>query len=195
MAKYKFDEVLNDLMDYFILGDPDYLLQYKITQGLPDDLLTEFTTQETGDDVVKQGVMIPMIGVENHPYTVYFTINETPELLQTGNQLQHKQDGYSLKVNNGRIYLYTIPYLRDYTATKIAALKKYKHANIPLPNGWYTVLVLAGLTKQNIEIKKMDGAFTTIESMEPTFEFLLTPVNEQPEYSGDIMYRFSVETE
>lgn len=67
MAKYKFDEVLNDLMDYFILGDPDYLLQYKIAQGLPDDLLTEFTTKETGDDVVKQGVMIPMTGVENYP--------------------------------------------------------------------------------------------------------------------------------
>lgn len=115
--------------------------------------------------------------------------------MQTGNQLQHKQDGYTLKVNNGRIYLYTIPYLRDYTATKIAALKKYKHANIPLSNGWYTVLILAGLTKQNIEIKKIDDTYTTIELMEPTFEFLLTPVKEQPEYRGDIMYRFSVESE
>jgi hypothetical protein len=89
----------------------------------------------------------------------------------------------------------SIPYLRAFTATKIAALKKYKHANIPLPNGWYTVLVLAGLTRQNIEIKKTDGALTTIESMEPAFEFLLTPVKEQPGYSGDIMYRFSVESE
>lgn len=193
MGKYKFDEVLNDLMDYFILGDPDYLLQYKIEHHLPDDLLTEFTTKETGDDAVKQGVLVPMIGIENHPYTVYFTLEEEPELLKTGNQLQHKRDGYCLRVNSGRIYLYTIPYLRDYTETKIEALKKYKHANIAIPNGWYMVSVLAGLTKQAIEITKENGDVSTLETMEPTFEFLLTAASEKPAFSADIMYRFEVE--
>src|SRR6218665_1352709 len=76
MALYKFDEVLNDLMDYFILGDPGYLLQYKIENNLPDDLLTEFTTEETGDQVVEEGVMVPMIGIENYPYTVYFNLSD-----------------------------------------------------------------------------------------------------------------------
>lgn len=193
MGKYKFDEVLNDLMDYFILGDPDYLLQYKIEQHLPDDLLTEFTTEETGDRAVEDGVMIPMIGIENHPYTVYFTLQEEPELLKPDNQLQHKRDGYCLCVNNGRIYLYTIPYLRDFTAAKIEALKKYKHATIAIPNGWYAVSILAGLTKQTIEIAKKDGGIAILEEMEPTFEFLLTPVAEKPVYSGDIMYRFKVD--
>jgi len=193
MAKYKFEEVLNDLVDYFILGDPDYLLQYKIEQGLPDDLLTEFTTQESGDRAVEQGVLLPMIGVENYPYTVYFTLDEEAELLKEGNQVQHNRDGYCLRVNNGRIYLYTMPYLRDFTAAKIEALKKYKHATIAIPNGWYKVVVLAGLTHQNIEIRKKDGGLTTIDSMEPTFEFLLNPVEEQPLYSGDFLYRFKVE--
>lgn len=177
MGKYKFDEVLNDLMDYFILGDPDYLLQYKVEQHLPDDLLTEFTTNESGDRAVEQGVMIPMIGVENYPYTVYFTMGETPELLKAGNDLQHRCDGYSLRVQNGRIYLYTIPYLKEYTEAKVVALKKYKQATIALENGWYTVSILAGLTKQT-----------------PTFEFLLTPSAEQPVYSGDFLYRFRVES-
>ena len=193
MGKYKFDEVLNDLMDYFILGDPDYLLQYKIEQNLPDDLLTEFTTKETGDYAVRQGVLIPMIGIENYPYTVYFTLQKEPELLKTGNQLQHKRDGYCLRVNSGRIYLYTIPYLRDYTVTKIAALKEYKQATIEIPNGWYTVSVLGGLTKQAIEITKENGDCSTLETMEPTFEFLLTSAFEKPAFSGDIMYSFKVE--
>lgn len=193
MAKYKFDEVLNDLMDYFILGDPDYLLQYKIEQHLPDNLLTEFTTNETGDRAVEDGVLLPMIGIDNHPYTIYFTLQEEAELLKSGNQVQHQRNGYCLRVNNGRIYLYTIPYLKDFTATKIEALKKYKHATIALPNGWYAVEVLGGLTKQTTEITTKNGERTTLESMEPTFEFLLTPVEEQPVFSGDFLYRFTIE--
>lgn len=194
MAVYKFDEVLNDLMDYFILGDPDYLLQYKIENDLPDDLLTEFTTEETGDQVVEEGVIVPMIGIENYPYTVYFNLSdETPELLKAENEVQHQRDGYCLKVVNGRIYLYTIPYLRDFTETKVGLLKKYKHASIELPNGWYTVTILAGLTKQLLEVETVSGKIEEFESMEPTFEFVLKPSAEKTEYTADFTYSFKVE--
>lgn len=64
---YKFDEVLNDLVDYFILGDPDHLLTYQRNNNLPEDLLTEFTTKETGDKAVVDGVIVPLAGVENYP--------------------------------------------------------------------------------------------------------------------------------
>ncbi len=194
MAVYKFDEVLNDLMDYFILGDPDYLLQYKIENDLPDDLLTEFTTEETGDQVVEEGVIVPMIGIENYPYTIYFNLSdETPELLKAENEVQHQRDEYCLKVVNGRIYLYTIPYLRDFTETKVGLLKKYKHASIELPNGWYTVTILAGLTKQLLEVETVSGKIEEFESMEPTFEFVLKPSAEKPEYTADFTYSFKVE--
>ncbi len=194
MGLYKFDEVLNDLMDYFILGDPDYLLQYKIENNLPDDLLTEFTTEETGDQVVEEGVMVPMIGIENYPYTVYFNLSdETSELLKQGNEVQHQRDGYCLKVVNGRIYLYTIPYLRDFTETKLGLLKKYKHATIELPNGWYSVAILAGLTKQLLKVETASGEIEEFESMEPTFEFVLKPTVEKPDYTADFTYPFKVE--
>lgn len=194
MALYKFDEVLNDLMDYFILGDPDYLLQYKIENNLPDDLLTEFTTEETGDQVVEEGVMVPMIGIENYPYRVYFNLSdETPEFLKQGNEVQHQRDGYCLKVVNGRIYLYTIPYLRDFTEAKVEALKKFKQATIELPNGWYSVTILAGLTKQLLEVETVSGEIKEFETMEPTFEFVLKPSVEKPDYTADFTYPFKVE--
>lgn len=193
MKIYKFEEVLNDLADYFILGDPEYLLQYKEANNLPDDLLTEFTTQETGDIAVQQGVLVPLTGVENYPYTIYFNLSEeTPELMKPGNNLQHKKDGYSLKVNNGRIYLYTIPYLNNYTEARITELKKYKHATIELPNGWYTVSILGGLVRQTFEIENSNGK--TIESMEPAFEFLIQPSFEQPQFTADFLYRFKIIT-
>lgn len=194
MALYKFEEVLNDLMDYFILGDPDYLLQYKIENNLPDDLLTEFTTEETGDQVVEEGVIVPMIGVENHPYTVYFNLSdEIPELLKPENQVRHQRDGYCLKVVNNRIYLFTMPYLRDFTEAKVEALKKFKQTEINLANGWYSVVILAGLTKQKVEIETVSGEIKEFESMEPTFEFILKPAVEKPSYNADFTYPFKVE--
>ena len=194
IAKYKFNEVLNDLMDYFILGDPDYLLQYKVENGLPDDLLTEFTTQETGNRAVEQGVVVPITGIENYPYTIYFNLSdEIPELLKPNNELQHQQDGYCLWVNNWRIYLYTIPYLRDFSEAKIEIMKKYKNATIGLSNGWYSVTVLGGLTRQTHEIKDKNNKSSIIETMEPTFEFLLKPALEKPEYKADLLYQFRIE--
>lgn len=188
---YKFNEVLNDLMDYFILGDPEYLLHYKIDQGLPDDLLTEFTTEETGDVAVENGVIIPMIGIENYPYTIYFNLsNETPQLLKPENKLLHKRRGYCLKVENGTIYLYTIPYLKDFTLIKLAALKKYRTATIEVQNGWYSVTILGGLTRQIIE-----GSTERMGTMEPTFEFILKPTSEKPNYTADFSYPFKIENE
>lgn len=193
---YKFDEILNDLMDYFILGDPDYLFQYKTNNGLPDDLLTEFTTEETGDLAVENGALIPMIGIENYPYTIYFNLsNETPELLKPESNLQHKREGYCLRVETGRIYLYTIPYLKDFTATKIEALKKYKPAAIEIQNGWYTVTILGGLTKQILETNPTNGTRHKIETMEPTFEFIIKPTVEKPNYTADFTYQFKIENE
>ena len=117
MSVYKFDKVLNDLHDWFILGDPEYLLQYKEINNLPDNLISAFTTSDAGDVIVEKGVIIPMIGVENYPYTIYFNFSDdTPELLKQGSQLQHRRDGYCLKVNNEQIYLYTAGYLFDCTA-------------------------------------------------------------------------------
>jgi len=194
MAIYKFNEVLNDLMDYFILGDVDGLMQYKIENDLPDDLLTEFTTEETGDQVVEEGVIVPMIGIVNYPYTVYFNLSDdVPELLKPGNELQHKRDGYCLKVISEKIHLYTIPYLKDFTKEKVDLLKKYKHATIELPNGFYSVTILAGLTKQTLEIKTESGEIELIEDMEPTFEFLIKPSGEKPDFTADFTYPFRIE--
>lgn len=177
---YKFEEVLNDLMDYLILGDPDCLFSYKNKNNFPDDLLTEFTTNETGDKVVEDGIIVPLSGVENLPYTIYFNLSgDTPELLKDGNKLQVQQDGYCLKVENGQIYLFTMPYLRKFTAEQIGNLKKFRTATIKLENGWYSVSVLGGQTIQQ-------------SGLEPTFEFIIKPSIDKPKYFADISYSFAI---
>ena len=79
----KFTEVLNELVSCFLLGDIAVLQRYKAEEGLPDDLATEFTTQKTGDEVVIKGVVIPLMDIENYPYTVIFRLSDdTPELFK-----------------------------------------------------------------------------------------------------------------
>lgn len=46
---YRFTEVLNDLVNYFILGDILLLENWKCANNLSDDLAMEFTTNESGD--------------------------------------------------------------------------------------------------------------------------------------------------
>lgn len=190
---YKFNEILNDLMDYFILGDPDCLLSYQQNHQLPTDLLAEFTTKETGDQVVENGIIVPLSGVENHPYTIYFNLsNENPILLKEGNHLQVKQEGYCMKVENGQVYLYTMPYLRNYTVDKVDALKRHRMATIKLENGWYSVDVLGGQTLQDIQMTNKEGQKINYQFLEPTFEFIIKPSATKPAFTADIGYSFKI---
>ena len=196
MASYKFSEILNDLVDYFLLGDPHYLLQYKAERALPDDLLTEFTTQETGDQVVTDGILIPLSQVNNYPYTIIFNLDDDPpELLREGNDLQIRQDGYRLKVEHGRIYLFTMPYLRQFTKETVARLEQLQRAAIDISNGWYQVSILAGQTKQLSTFAGKNGEMLTHIVMEPTFEFLIKPVTGAPDYAGDINRSFAIRSD
>lgn len=43
---YKFDEILNDLMDYFIIGDPDCLLRYQQDHQLTKDYSFKIKTSK-----------------------------------------------------------------------------------------------------------------------------------------------------
>lgn len=193
MKIYKFEEVLNDLMDYFILGDPDCLLRFKKEHDLPDNLLLEFTTETTGDLAVEEGIIVPLSRVENLPYTIYFNFgNEMPELLKEGNKLQLRQDGHCLFVENEEVYLYTMPYLRTYTEQTIAALKKNRTAKVKLPNGWYTVSVLGGLTRQRVVITTVTGELRSFEELEPTFEFIIKSSKVKPEYKADMAYPYRI---
>ena len=68
---YRFTEVLNDLVNYFLLGDILLLEDWKQANHLSDDLAMEFTTNESGDRIFAEGIVIPMTGIENYPYTIF----------------------------------------------------------------------------------------------------------------------------
>ena len=82
--RHEFSEVLNDLVDCFLVGDLLLLKRFKEQHGLPEDVASALTTSDSGDRAVLEGVVVPLVGIENHPYTVIFTLDgDTPELLKT----------------------------------------------------------------------------------------------------------------
>lgn len=71
--RYEFVEVLNDLIDYFLIGDLRLLKKYKDDHELSDDLASEFASNDSGDRAVEGGIVIPLAGIENYPYTIILT--------------------------------------------------------------------------------------------------------------------------
>ena len=55
MTAYRFTECLNDLFDAFFLADPLVLQHFQHENGLPVNLLSEFTQNDSGDRVVEEG--------------------------------------------------------------------------------------------------------------------------------------------
>ena len=178
MSIYKFNEVLNDTINYFLLVDILNLNNYKIQNNLSNYLANELTTNKSGDEIIEKGILIPMYGIENYPYTIIFNLsNEIPELLKEENQLQIRQNGYILKIESGNLMLFTWWILNDFTEEKInKLLELYKQHNKPLieiEKGWYEVEILGGLT------------ITDEKELEPTFEFIIKQTNKPADFKAD----------
>lgn len=182
---YRFTEVLNDLVNYFLLGDILLLENWKQENHLSDDLAMEFTTNESGDRVFSEGIVIPITGIENYPYTILFNLSgDRPELRKERNRLQLRKSGYSLKVDHNMLMLFTWPILEQFTPEKVNDLISYyrvhKKPMIELANGWYHIEILGGETLQ-------DGDY------EPTFEFVIQPAtNEEATINSDMNFSFEI---
>lgn len=183
--RYEFSEVLNDLVDYFLLGDIQLLEQFKEDQDLPDDLARAFTHGDSGDLAVQQGVILPLAGVDNLPYRILFTLDErTPALLEPGSRLKHRRPGHVLRVEHGAVMLFTWRILQHFTYKTLGdLLARYQEPGRPiieLDNGWYSVEVLAGAVVR-------DGLY------EPAFEFVMKKAYARPQASEvDVGYRYSL---
>lgn len=181
---YKFTEVLNDLINYFILGDLLLMHSWKEANKLSDDLATEFTTNESADVAFSEGIMIPMSGIENYPYTVLFNLSEdTSELAKESSRLQFKREGYSLKIENNMLALFTWPILNQFNLENIEKLIDFnrQHSNpiIEIPNGWYQIEILGGETLQE-------------QRYEPTLEFMIQPVDAPKVVTADMNMSFQI---
>ena len=82
---YRFTEVLNDLVNYFLLGDILLLEDWKQANHLSDDLAMEFTTNESGDRIFAEGYSLKvdhnMLMLFTWPILEQFTPEKVKDLI------------------------------------------------------------------------------------------------------------------
>ena len=186
--RYEFVGVLNDLVDYFLVGDVLLLQRYKEENCLADDLASEFVSGDSADKAVRDGIVIPLAGIENYPYTVIFSLSgDVPELFKPESRLQHWRGGYVMRVENRSVLLFTWRILQNFTRPAVGTLlDRYRSQGRPMieiENGFYDVEVLGG------EVLR-EGSY------EPAFEFVVTKKAENGCVASqtDINYRFSIDS-
>ncbi|ATP49718.1 hypothetical protein PZ739_17245 [Pseudomonas kermanshahensis] len=183
--RHEFSEVLNDLIDYFLVGDIQLLERFKQDNDLADDLAHAFTHDDSGDKAVREGVVLPIAGIDNLPYRIIFTLDgHTPALREPGSRLKHQRAGYVLRVEHRALMLYTWRILQHFTNKALGdLLARYQAPGRPiieLDNGWYDVEVLGGAVVR-------DGLY------EPAFEFVLNKRWSRGEATGvDTGYAFTL---
>lgn len=188
MKVYIFREVLNELISYFLLGDLHTLKNYKDLNQLPDNLAKSFTTTDIGDNAVAEGIVIPLANIVNYPYTIIFNLSDdTPILLHKGNDLQVRQSSYILRIESCKVFLYSWRALENFTNDTIEAIKN--KPSIELENGWYKVEILGGQTKQP-SLEDSNLCY-----MEPTLEFIFTPIPKQQECTADIYHSYKLHSD
>ncbi len=181
----KFTECLNDLYNYFFLADPANLSRFKSENNLADNLISEFTQNQSGDIVVEQGVLIPLSGIENYPYIISFQVNNDRSIFNEKQvDLQFKKTGYILEVISKELYLMTVPYLKQWTKNQgIKSLQSNGiKPKIDLENGSYTLEILGGETYQE-------------SGWEPTLEFILKKNISNTKFSvEDVGFSFLIKS-
>lgn len=173
----KYTECLNDLVDYFIVGDIDNITRFKAKHLLSDDLCHEFTNISFVNDPVETGVILPMRGIKNFPYTVYFNTQKTSIFSSLESDIQHQQKGYVLEVVSGRVYLLTMPILKAWS--KNTDLIRRSKPYLDIKNGWYGVEVVCGETLQDT-------------GWEPTIEYTFQRYDTRPNYEAKDNYAFEI---
>lgn len=177
----KFTECLNDLYDYFILADPETLTCFQLQHELQENLIEVFTTTDLGEKVIETGSSIPMSGIENYPYTIYFNTDDSPSIFsKEKNEEQFTRTGFIVLVVSGKLSLFTIPYLQNWGEMKEKLLTNGFRPIIDIPQGWHTLTVKGG------EVLCEDGGW------DPALEFILTKSKEKPQFSADMYSPFTV---
>ncbi|MEM9192057.1 MAG: hypothetical protein AAGF12_22990 [Myxococcota bacterium] len=178
-----FEEVHPEFYDGFVLAEPAQVERFRVKNGLPANLLSEFTSRESGDEVMKQGVMIWMGGIGPDYYDIVFSNAEHPPFLsREGHRIVLTAEGYVTNVVDGCLHLFSLRYLEDFGPAAIASIeKRAEDSNRPryeLTPGRYGLAIFGGF----------HGTHRT-----PVYEFHFQR-DPEAEFSGEVNLAFGFES-
>lgn len=153
-----------------VLLDPERLDDLYEHGARGANLLERFTESEDGDRVSREGIVIPMLGLEAAYYTVVLRDPATPGVAQAP---RVSSGGWILGTTTGRLLLCGLGYLARWDPDDP------RHGRIQVPPGWYGVTILGHV---------LDAGGPDEEWV---IEVVLDPTGEQPPFAGDVSAQLS----
>ena len=161
MKKY---EVYTDF-NGIVIFEPTRLCNYfggQIQEG--SDLFSLFTSSEVGDDVVKQGIVIPILGIDDAGYSVELYINEQPNVKQ------------NIIFENG---VFPLAVAERLVIADLAVFKEWIYdlgwIDLDVARGFYSC-VLRGYSEKDVDNNILDCGYNLI----------LTQTDQLPDFTGKL---------
>ena len=166
----RLDDVFAELGG-FALVEPARLSEFFEGNAEGQDLLTQFTTTERGEQVLGEGIVIPLLGITPGFYRLIVRQTSEPSTL---GKPQITSRGWVLGTLSGKLILCGLGYLSCWDAEHFA------HHRILLEPGWYEVEIQARL------LEATEGA------EEGVYELILTKVPERPAFTASTTQSLSL---
>lgn len=157
-----------------VILDVAELVAFKDANKLNEDLLQAFTTLDLGEQVSKNGIVIPMTGIAGEYYYLSVCNAELERTYLRDDQIVVKSGGWVIYTPKGEVVVCGIGYLKQFDATFFATTDKF--ARLPMPVGWSEVAIVGGIDDEERLV----------------YELRVTPKSTKPVFSGNFEDDFSI---
>jgi len=166
----RLDDVFAELGG-FALVEPARLSEFFEGKAQDQDLLTQFTTTPLGEQVLKDGIVVPLLGITPGYYRV--TVRQASESASIANP-QVASLGWVLRTITGKLIVCGLGYLTQWNS------EHPEHRHIEIEPGWYELQIQAGLLDSD------DG------DEEGIYELVLNKVPDRPAFTASTTQSLSL---
>ncbi|MFN0224503.1 hypothetical protein [Paenibacillus sp. KR2-11] len=152
----------------FVLYEPVLLQNYLEINQLQDrDVLQYFTETEHGDNITKNGIAIPVIGLNTSYYQFHIAFHDDKRsLLLNENETKVSSSGWVFHTESGQLRVAGVGYFKN-----IDSIHTNNSLTFAIERGWYSVSIRCG---------EMEG------QEELVLEIILKKEKSNPEFYGDL---------
>lgn len=158
----------------FVLCDPERLDQFYGDKVQGFDLLARFEQTNEGHIACQQGIIVPILGVEPHEYTLVVRHPDSETFLQSAPYITSA--GWLLGTDTGKLVLCNLNNLMfwDPWDTYEYDNNYNRYESFSIMPGWYQVEFQGGINSEGSDEEEW------------VFEYILKPVPERPDFAASL---------
>ena len=165
------DKSLFSELSGFVIYEPKLLREYLRRNELRNNNILEYFTETNhGDTITKNGIVIPMMGMENDYYNFSLVENMNDRIILDN---KFSSNGLIMQIVSGEINIIGIGYFTN--IERLFTINKNKILKFCIKNGWYEVEITGGIIEDEL-----------------FYELLFTKMEVKPKFNGDINFLYKI---